>query len=578
MLKVHYIFVIFISAILANIGFAQTVTLSDSVVNFGSVSCYQQHSAQLTLTNNLSSPVQILAADFEEAEFSTDLGLIEIASQAQHTFQIFFESIQNINYTDFLRISLDGGERPLIVEVSAQGVYENSYYETTQNLWGADLKSALHNIIDDHTEYPYTSSSPDVWDILKNTDEDLNNPDNVILLYTGWSYKKSDQNTGDQNGWNREHTWAKSHADFGNNPPAGTDAHHLRPTDVTVNGARGSLDFDTGGSLYTDDDGVTGCYFDSDSWEPRDTEKGDVARMMYYMVVRYEGDDTSYDLELVDYIPSSPSEQPLFGKQSTLYQWHQTDEVSDWEQRRNDRIYSNWQHNRNPFIDYPGFASRLPSISGVDLTEAPEIVVAPVNVDMGQIAFTTSAQYGIALINTGNQDLNIQSITSDDARFSLDKSSLILTPETYAYLNVSFTSEATEGFFDATISLQSNDPDESSVDIPVTIEVKNSTSVLDEPQSPGNFALYQNYPNPFNPKTVISYQLPAISRVKLLVYNVIGQKVKTLEDQKQEAGQYSISLDAVNLPSGIYYYRLTALQAGSTSAVYSSTRKMIIMR
>lgn len=578
MRNLYIIFTFLISGLWSQQGFAQTVTLSDSVVDFGSVFCNRQHSMQLTLTNNSSSPVQVLSADFEEPEFSTDLSSIEIAAQTQYSFLIFFESIQNIDYTDFLRISLDSGNKPLIVDVSAQGVYENNYYEATQNLWGAELKSALHNIIDEHTEFPYSSSSPDVWDMLKDTDEDPDNPDNVILLYTGWSYAKADQNTGDIYGWNREHTWAKSHGDFGTNPPAGTDGHHLRPADVTVNGARGSLDFDTGGSLYTDDDGVTGCYYDSDSWEPRDAVKGDVARMMYYMAVRYEGDDTSYDLELVDYIPSSPNEQPLFGKQSTLYQWHQNDAVSDWERRRNDRIYENWQHNRNPFIDYPGFALRMPSISGEALVDEPEIAVAPTSVDMGEVAFTTTAQHAIAIINTGNQDLNIQSITSDDARFVLDKSSLFLTPETYAYLKVSFTSEATEAVFNATITLQSNDPDEAELNIPVTIEVKNGTSVLEEPQTPNSFALYQNYPNPFNPKTVISYQIPVISQVTLTIYNALGQKVRTAVDRKQETGLYSVSINSAGLPSGIYYYRLTAQQAGSISVIYSSTRKMILMR
>lgn len=575
---IKHILGIILFGLLNNNGFSQTVTLSDSVVSFGSVFCNQQHSLELTLSNNQLHPVQVLTAEFEESEFKTDLFPIEIAAQTQHTFNIFFESSQNIDYTDFLRISLDSGDRPLIAEVSASGVYENDYYETTQNLWGTDLKSALHNIIDGHTEYPYTSSSPDVWDILKNTDEDPNNSDNVILLYTGWSYKKSDQNTGDQNGWNREHTWAKSHADFGNNPPAGTDAHHLRPTDVTVNGARGSLDFDNGGSLYTDDDGVTGCYYDSDSWEPRDTEKGDVARIMYYMSVRYEGDDTSYDLELVDYIPSSPSEQPLFGKQSTLYQWHQSDEVSDWERRRNDRIYNNWQHNRNPFIDYPAFASRLPSISGVALTEAAEIAVAPSEVDMGQITFTTTSKYGIALINTGNQNLNVQSITSSNTEFSLDKSSLILIPDTYTYLYVSFTSEATEDIFSTTISIQSDDPDEAQLDIPVTIEVKNGTSLLDGSQSPKTFALHQNHPNPFNPSTVISYQLPVSGFVNVVIYNSLGQKLATLVDNRQETGARSVSFNADGLPSGVYYYRLNVLNAANNSITYSSTRKMILMR
>lgn len=66
----------------------------------------------------------------------------------------------------------------------------------------------------------------------------------------------------------------------------GTDLHHLRPADVQVNGIRGNLDFDNGGSAVT---GGGGSRVDSDSFEPRDADKGDVARMILYMAVRYEG-------------------------------------------------------------------------------------------------------------------------------------------------------------------------------------------------------------------------------------------------------------------------------------------------
>ena len=75
----------------------------------------------------------------------------------------------------------------------------------------------------------------------------------------------------------------------------GTDLHHLRAEDVTVNGTRGNKDFDNGGTAVS---GCTDCWTDSDSFEPRDAVKGDVARMLFYMAVRYEGDDGFTDLEL----------------------------------------------------------------------------------------------------------------------------------------------------------------------------------------------------------------------------------------------------------------------------------------
>jgi len=100
------------------------------------------------------------------------------------------------------------------------------YYDDAAGLKGEALKTALHDIINDHIEYSYN----DLRDfILMETDEDPDNPDNIILLYTGRSQNKNTFGGGADE-WNREHVWAKSHGDFGNDPPCGTDAHHIRPT------------------------------------------------------------------------------------------------------------------------------------------------------------------------------------------------------------------------------------------------------------------------------------------------------------------------------------------------------------
>jgi hypothetical protein len=77
---------------------------------------------------------------------------------------------------------------------------------------------------------------------------------------------------------------------------------------------------------------------------------------------------------------------------------------------------------------------------------------------------------------------------------------------------------------------------------------------------PNSFRLTQNYPNPFNPNTVISYSLPSVSNVKLIVYNTLGQIVKVLENSFMNAGNYSVNFNADDLPSGIYFYKLEAGQ------------------
>lgn len=230
----------------------------------------------------------------------------------------------------------------------------DGYYDDAEGLTGDELKSALHIIIKDHICFSYAN----LWNILKETDRDPDNPDNVILIYTGWSVDAA-QEYNNGNGWNREHVWAISHGNLGTGMGAGTDAHHIRPSDISVNSARGNKDFDNGGSEYIDPDGPTGCYTTTYTWEPRDEDKGDVARMIFYMVVRYEGGLGEPDLEMVEYVPSAPNNEPFHSVFSTLYEWHLQDPVDERERYRNNVIYYNYQQNRNPFIDHPEFAQLI---------------------------------------------------------------------------------------------------------------------------------------------------------------------------------------------------------------------------
>jgi len=86
-----------------------------------------------------------------------------------------------------------------------------------------------------------------------------------------------------------------------------------------------------------------------------------------------------------------------------------------------------------------------------------------------------------------------------------------------------------------------------------------------------SYKLQQNYPNPFNPTTVISYQFPAFSKVDLFIYNMLGQKVKTLINRRQSPGTYSVTFDGSNLPSGVYFYHI---RAGN----FSATKKMMLIK
>lgn len=248
----------------------------------------------------------------------------------------------------------------ILFSVTTFSQIPSGYYNSANGLTGDTLKTALYNIIKNHIEFPYTNASTDTWDILKETDKDTANPNNIILFYTGWSVNAT-QEYNNGNGWTREHVWAKSHGDFGTDKGAGTDVHHLRPEDNSVNNTRNNKDFDNGGSLYIDGDGATECRTDADSWEPRNAVKGDVARMLFYMAVRYEGDNGEPDLELVDVVNTfdlNTTGKGYHGKLTSLLEWHKSDPVDSFEIHRNNVIYS-YQKNRNPFIDHPEYVDLI---------------------------------------------------------------------------------------------------------------------------------------------------------------------------------------------------------------------------
>jgi len=227
-----------------------------------------------------------------------------------------------------------------------------AYYDLPDHFDKTVLRQKLYEKIKYHHHFKYS----EVWELLKYTDEDPENPDHVILIYTGKSIDKEKNNRVDRNNpdyWNREHVWPKSHGFPKRSLAAYTDLHHLRPADRTVNSSRGTKGFDEGGKPQKE---APDTRTDRDSWEPRPEVRGDIARMLFYMDVRYS-EKEGYDLKLVDHTRSHTGE-PTLGKLCTLLKWNRNDPVTPLERRRNERIYEK-QHNRNPFIDHAEWADLL---------------------------------------------------------------------------------------------------------------------------------------------------------------------------------------------------------------------------
>lgn len=262
------------------------------------------------------------------------------------------------------------------------------YYDSTSGLTGEALKDALNDIITNHTEFDYTHSTrTDIWDILRDVDEDPDNPDNVLLFYSGFSWPKECQDTttppdycyeeDTQIEWNREHIWSKSHGEFEHEDGssayalgAHTDAHHLVPAERRMNSIKNNRYFDDCHDGIDDtnvEDRGFGNYTCGEwFFEPRDEVKGDVARMLFYMAVRYEGETGDYiDLELIadlkELVPDQHIQDnrlPYYGNLAVLLRWHIEDPVDEWELLRNEAIYQ-FQGNRNPFIDHPEWVALI---------------------------------------------------------------------------------------------------------------------------------------------------------------------------------------------------------------------------
>lgn len=227
----------------------------------------------------------------------------------------------------------------------------SEYYKDVDfTLTGSSLKDVLATeIIDSHTTFlDYT---PGIWNVLKQSDLDPTDNTKVVLIYgyddTDGNYvtdrtRSKDANGGNTGDWNREHVFPKSLGtpDLGTSGP-GADAHHLRPSDVSFNSQRGNKLFATGSGNAGD---VSGNWYPGDEW------KGDVARMMMYMYLRYGSQCLPKNVAVGSVVASDSNMVDL------LLEWNAQDPVSDLEKQRNN-IVANEQGNRNPFIDNPYLAT-----------------------------------------------------------------------------------------------------------------------------------------------------------------------------------------------------------------------------
>ncbi len=257
-----------------------------------------------------------------------------------------------------------------------------------QGLTGGALKAGLHERIKGHTVIPYVN----VLDPLRVLYEDPADSHNILLYYSLTSVSKGSAS------WNREHLWPRSRGDSDQAGPDDSDLFHVVPADISVNNVRGSLYFDESnpsdpGYVIPAAPLAPQTSRDSDSWQPAPSERGDIARALFYMEVRYDGSEpNTTDMELVSFPPTGSQMANL----NTLLLWNDQDPPDDAERRRNDLIFTDYQHNRNPFIDHPEWVTSIWGSGSANGTGTPIAQITSLSASATEVPLS-SASLQVAL-------------------------------------------------------------------------------------------------------------------------------------------------------------------------------------
>ena len=271
-----------------------------------------------------------------------------------------------------------------------------NYYNSANGLSGNQLKVALHNIIKGHTSISYSQ----IWNAYWSTD----NKGNGIVwdMYSDrpngnppYTYHLGQHQCGTYNSegdcYNREHSWPSSW--FNDQSTPRTDLHHIFPTDGYVNNKRSNYAFgEVRSASWTSQNGskLGTCKtsgFSGTVFEPIDAYKGDFARAIMYMSVRYYSEDSGWGSSDM----TNKSEIKPWALQMLL-RWNELDPVSQKEIDRNNAIYSSYQHNRNPFVDHPEYARMIWDPTWNTLEENKETIsLFPNPVEVGQTLHLSGA-------------------------------------------------------------------------------------------------------------------------------------------------------------------------------------------
>ncbi len=506
--------------------------------------------------SNQQSEVKIINT---KTVYGTSDTLISISPNDSGIVWIKYHPNQNVIDKDLLFVSSDDSTVGLIININGSGKYGDSYDATTFNKYDNELKSTLTSLVINHISLGYSNLARDKMFMeidnqkVNGQGATLNTIECVYIgrLAVGYIDRVDAQNNYN---FNTEHTWPQSN--FSENEPMRSDLYHLYPTDNPANGVRSNYPF--GKVIANITWQVGGSKLGRNSlnqivFEPRDVHKGDVSRSMFYFITRYPVNYGGFFTQT---------------QENVFREWSKLDTVGVVESNRNNAI-ALLQLKRNPYIDHPEFVDRIYSFATNNIRPTfAELKVLPIKVEFDSTNISEFTSQQVYIANSGSAQLNIDSITISDPRFSLSVNNNSIESFSSEKALLQFHPDSIMNY-NALLKVYTNGGVK---EVVLTgIGKDNTVNVEDETFTPIVFALEQNYPNPFNPSTLISYHLPVNNNVCLIVFDVLGNEVATLVNEFRTAGNHQINFNASNFSSGIYFYQLR-------SGNYLETKKMLLLK
>lgn len=514
------------------------------------VSVYNEGTTTATVSvSGVTSPFEITPTNFS------------IAGQSTQVLTVKFTPVYNITYYSPMVIDAVSGLNAIVTTIFGRGKYTdaNNYYLGTEDLWGSNLRDALRTkITTGHTALGYNTGRDKMFSTLIDGFNGTSSNRQLECIYTGrvitLANSSSRPNASSPDYMNTEHTWPQSF--FNSNDPMVSDIHHLFPTDADANNERASfpfgnvasrtsarcndMDFPSQNGTCTNQGSGDWSYLQNSVYEPRDVQKGNTARAMFYFITRY---------------PTNYGGFYTVAQENVFKQWHSQDPPTAKDVTRNSGVQTA-QGNRNPYVDHPDFIDRIGTFGGGTLGSPPITSINtyfPTAENFGNVQVNTSLDATVTLLNTGTQDITVNTVSISGNGFSISSAGTgnVLVRGQWRKVGVRFSPTTLGQSYTGTLTVNT-----SAGTFTTTLNGIGATATPTDVENPHAFHLNKVYPNPFSDQTALHFLLYQPDYVQLKVYDVLGREVLA-QSLQLEAGEHELPISAATLSNGIYMAHLS---------------------